>query len=129
MCGDDYGGTQNNMAGGKWATGVVVESYSQGQTIDVKIKITANHLGFFNFSLCVNNDFSRKITEECLAKHPLTIIDPDTGFEGMTWDLPRSVTQKTLQLKLPANVHCTQCVLRWYWKGGNFIFSIRKNNA
>ncbi|CAG2192829.1 uncharacterized protein [Mytilus edulis] len=119
VCGDAYGGVQNNMAGGKFATGAVTATYNQGQTIDVTVKITANHLGFFNFSLCVNNDFTKKITEECLSKHPLTITDPDNGFTGLEWDLPGHVTLKTLKLHLPANVHCTQCVLRWYWKGGN----------
>ena len=109
------------MAGGKFARGEVTATYTQGQSIDVKVRITANHLGFFNFSLCVNNDFSKKITEECLAKHPLTITDDETGFVGLKWPLPGSVTQKTLRLKLPDDVHCTQCVLRWYWKGGQYL--------
>jgi hypothetical protein len=60
VCGDDYGGVQHNMAGGKWALGEITATYTQGQDIDVTIRITANHLGFFNFSLCVNNDFTKK---------------------------------------------------------------------
>jgi hypothetical protein len=32
--------------------------------------------------------------------------------------LPGGVSKKKLRLRLPDDVHCTQCVLRWYWKGG-----------
>lgn len=109
VCGDDYGGVQHNMAGGKWALGDITATYTQGQDIDVTIRITANHLGFFNFSLCVNNDFTKKITEECLAQHPLTITDLDTGFVGRKWALPGGVSKKYIRLKLPDDVHCTVC--------------------
>ena len=62
-----------NEAGGEFATGVIVKTYEQGKVIDVAVKITANHLGYFLFKLCPNNDVRKEATQECLDEHVLRV--------------------------------------------------------
>ena len=77
-----------------FATGTIVRSYTQGQVrldkikrafkrpqfgryknvfyyvisqvIDVTVLLTANHLGFFQFRICANNDVTTEVTQACL---------------------------------------------------------------
>ena len=37
----------------------------KGDEIDVRINITANHRGYFNFSLCPNNDVNSDPMQDC----------------------------------------------------------------
>ena len=43
LCGDPYQGPREHEAGGKYANGIIVETYMQGGTIEVDVDITANH--------------------------------------------------------------------------------------
>ena len=45
-------GKKENETPGKYASGTIVANYTSGQTIDVAVKITANHKGWFEFKLC-----------------------------------------------------------------------------
>nr|KAG5691650.1 hypothetical protein BaRGS_022925 [Batillaria attramentaria] len=72
ICGDPYDAQEKpNEAGGKYATGIIVKTYDQSQIIDVAVKITANHMGYFLFKLCPNNDVTKEATQECLDQHVL----------------------------------------------------------
>ena len=60
MCGDDYSlEIRPSEAGGKYATETIAANYTQGQIINVTVEITANHLGWFEFRIIANNDFSK----------------------------------------------------------------------
>ncbi|XP_021378831.1 cell wall protein DAN4-like [Mizuhopecten yessoensis] len=116
MCGDPYDqpAPRDNEAGGKYATGTISKYYTAGSTIDITVRITMNHLGFFEFRLCENNDVTKTITKKCL-KHLL--VNPETGetkryFGDRTGDI-------VTRVKLPKNVTCSQCVLQWRYKTGN----------
>ena len=77
ICGDAYNSEKPlaNEAGGTFATGVIVRTYHQGQVFSVAVKITANHLGFFIFKLCPNNNVTKEATQECLDDHVLTVSE------------------------------------------------------
>ncbi|CAC5396775.1 unnamed protein product [Mytilus coruscus] len=75
VCGDPYQGPYKNEAGGIYAQGIIARTYEPGQNISVKIQIMANHRGWFEFRLCVNNNISQKITHACLDKHLLETSD------------------------------------------------------
>ena len=45
-----------------------------GSTIDVKVEITADHRGFFEFKVCPNEDFSLDKTQDCFDRF-LFVVD------------------------------------------------------
>ena len=58
-CGDKWDtpvGERPNQAGGIYANGIITETYQSGEVIEVRVRITANHMGWFEFRLCVNNN-------------------------------------------------------------------------
>ncbi|VDH96242.1 Hypothetical predicted protein, partial [Mytilus galloprovincialis] len=112
VCGDPYQGPYPNEAGGIYAKGIIARTYRSGQDIPVKIQITANHLGWHEFRLCVNNNISKKITHRCLDNHLLKTSD--TGFNRTTFSASTGI--KELTLKLPKDLICSQCVLQWKWR-------------
>jgi uncharacterized protein (DUF608 family) len=75
ICGDPYDAERENEAGGKYATGLISAHYKTGQTIDIAVQITANHLGWFEFRLCDNNNPKKAATPECLDKYLLQLAD------------------------------------------------------
>ncbi|CAG2215501.1 unnamed protein product [Mytilus edulis] len=115
VCGDPYQGPYPNEAGGIYAKGIIARTYRSGQDIPVKIQITANHLGWHEFRLCVNNNISKKITHDCLDKHLL--ITSDTGLTRTKFSANSGIKELTLQL--PKDLVCSQCVLQWKWRTAN----------
>ncbi|CAG5119060.1 unnamed protein product [Candidula unifasciata] len=106
-------GNRDNEAGGRYATGQLLELIPK--TISITVTITVNHKGYFEFSLCPNNNVHRTVTDECLQRHILQLEDGQTRFQlksGVTGDI-------TIKAKLPPGVTCSQCVLRWFYKTGN----------
>ena len=51
-----------------FATGTIVRNYTEGQSILVKIDITALHKGFYTFKLCPNNNIKQDPTQECFDR-------------------------------------------------------------
>ena len=58
ICGDPYDASPRNheAPGGVFATGTITETYRPGENIDVEVDVTANHMGYFTFKLCANNN-------------------------------------------------------------------------
>ncbi|XP_063436368.1 uncharacterized protein LOC134717806 [Mytilus trossulus] len=134
VCGDPYQGPYPNEAGGIYAKGIIARTYKSGQDISVKIQITANHLGWFEFRLCVNNNISKKITHACLDKHLLKTSDTvhvvkqilvlNINMICIVSFTKRSRFSansgiKELTLQLPKDLVCIQCVLQWKWRTAN----------
>ncbi|BFZ25675.1 hypothetical protein BsWGS_28713 [Bradybaena similaris] len=108
-------GNRDNEAGGRYATGTIAKTYTQGQTITITLIITVNHKGYFEFSLCPNNNVHKAVTEACLQRYVLQQEGGKTKYElkpGVTGEI-------TIKAKLPPTVTCSQCVLRWFWKTGH----------
>ncbi|KAK7108850.1 hypothetical protein V1264_016512 [Littorina saxatilis] len=115
ICGDPYQGPRDNEAGGKYATGTIGRKYSQGQTIDVTVEVTANHLGWFEFKLCPNNNPKKEATQDCLDRHVLQVADGS----GSKLLIGTTLGKTDFKLRLPADVTCSQCVLQWRYHTGN----------
>ncbi|XP_021342660.1 uncharacterized protein LOC110443036 [Mizuhopecten yessoensis] len=112
-CGDPYNGERENEAGGKYATGFIVQNYEKGQIIDVTIDLTTSHMGFFEFKICANNDVTTPVTQDCLDKHVLKFTNGDVKWPITTTGFYH------LKLQLPPDMTCDQCVLQWHYKAGN----------
>ncbi|OWF56794.1 uncharacterized protein LOC110452715 [Mizuhopecten yessoensis] len=114
VCGDPWNGPREHEAGGKYATGKITRSYTEGATIDIEIQVTASHHGFFEFRLCPNNDPTKAVTQECLDRYLLHQQDGKTRVI----EVGRAQMYRT-QLVLPDGVTCSQCLLQWKWNTGN----------
>ncbi|KAL8558281.1 hypothetical protein ACOMHN_063975 [Nucella lapillus] len=103
ICGDPYQGPRENEAGGKFATGTITRKYQQGQIILVTVQVTANHLGWFEFKLCPNNNPLRAATPECLDCHVLQLADGS----GSKLYIGSTVGKIDVRLRLPDDVTCS----------------------
>ncbi|XP_060073235.1 uncharacterized protein LOC132553048 [Ylistrum balloti] len=114
LCGDSYNGERANEDGGVFATGTIAKSYLQDSMIVVKVDLSANHGGWFEFRLCARNSKYDPLTQECLNRHLLH------SPEGKTRYYPGfSMRSHVISLQLPVGVTCNQCVLQWKYNAGN----------
>lgn len=78
ICGDAFESKQPrpHEVGGKFVTKppTIVQTYEQGDIIDVVVNLTANHGGFFIFQLCPVDNPEKEATEDCLNDHNLEIV-------------------------------------------------------
>lgn len=115
ICGDPYDGVREHESGGLYATGTIGKYYREGQIITTDIEMTATHLGWFEFRLCVNNDVNKRATHECLNKHLLQLADGS----GTRYRIRNRKGHYYIKLRLPAGVTCDQCVFQWKYHTGN----------
>ena len=82
ICGDpwDSASPRDGEAGGKFGRGVIVRSYTAGQTIRVSTQITANHKGYYEFRLCPQNNPTVVATQGCLNQYLLKFRDGSTRY-------------------------------------------------
>ena len=59
--------------GGKYGLGIIVAEYQAGQSVEMRVQLTANHLGWFEFRLCPDNDsvLSADELSECFEQNVL----------------------------------------------------------
>lgn len=114
VCGDEYGVAPRFAYPGDFARNApIVKTYNEGQQIDVKVLITANHKGFFTFRVAPL--INPPIKQEELDKNVLKTTNGDTQ-----WQLPPgSYITFTIPLQLPVGVTCRHCVLQWWYSAGN----------
>jgi len=119
ICGEPYDRPVKLFEkGGQMYKGTSVKTYQQGQQIDVKVMLTANHKGYFEFRLCnVDATPSSDATQACLDRGLLTMANSDsTKFR----DLDKYGTGLiTVRVQLPSNVACRHCVFQWKYTTGN----------
>ncbi|XP_042859166.1 uncharacterized protein LOC122245292 [Penaeus japonicus] len=117
-CGDpwDIPRPRPNEAGGIFGTGLISKVYHQGQVITVTVHLTANHMGWFEFRLCPNDNPNQYVKQSCLNKHVLTLID----YPGTRYQIKHSKTGLfRVRLQLPDTVTCSQKVVQWHYTTGN----------
>ncbi|XP_044264472.1 uncharacterized protein LOC123011198 [Tribolium madens] len=117
VCGDIYSDPhpQANENTGTYGQGKVVRTYDSGSVIDITINLTANHMGYFNFSVCVLQDPNAPESgEECFQ--PITLANGEPRYYIQSTD--KSLIVDT-QVKLPDGLKCDRCVLRWHYNCGN----------
>ena len=115
VCGDEYGIENPKFQyPGAFATNPpIVRTYEEGQQIDVQIKITANHKGYFTFRLAPL--VKQPITQNELNQIMLRLPNGDAE-----WKLASEKNgMYTIKLQLPNGVTCNHCVIQWWWSTGN----------
>lgn len=114
-CGDAYDAeVRDNEAGGIYATGVIGRNYTRGQVITVQIRLTASHLGNFQFKICPHNNPKVPVTQECLNQHKLNLAGTDEHHF-----YPKETGYYDIDLQLPLDMVCSQCILQWHYTAGN----------
>ncbi|KAF0712866.1 hypothetical protein As57867_004609, partial [Aphanomyces stellatus] len=121
VCGDAYVGVREHETGGIYGlfptlgANAIGACYTPGQTIDITIQVTANHMGHFTFGLCKLNGKHDKETVECFQ-----VLAQPNGQEQ--WPVPSGNQDFTMKYTLPQGVTCdgdSHCVIRWVYEGGN----------
>ena len=132
ICGDPVGRPLDQEApNGKYFSGIITQTYRAGSVIDVRVEMMANHAGWFIFKICPVTNPLVEVTQACLDKYPLEIVQaptnrtsayrwdipniPNTGKVAPSWDLPAY----TFKLKLPQGLVCDRCVMQWDWTCGH----------
>ncbi|XP_059486939.1 uncharacterized protein LOC132203292 [Neocloeon triangulifer] len=119
ICGDawDMPTPRPHEQGGIYGQGVIVRRYNPGSNITVRVELTANHQGFFEFRLCPKNQPSKtEVTQDCLDKYVLNQV----GNKGPRF-FPGSLGNRVIEMRymLPQGVECPQCVFQWRYIAGN----------
>lgn len=76
--------------------------------IELDVKLTANHMGYFQYSICSLNHNKELETEECFAKYPLKMIDG--SYKYILQSFNRG--DYKMNAYLPQDLTCDHCVLR-----------------
>jgi hypothetical protein len=118
ICGEAYDKPNKLFdKGGAMYRGTSVRTYTQGQQIDVKVVLTANHKGYFEFRLCNLDGSSSDATQDCLDRGILKIANTDsTKFRDIDKYGSEAIT---VRVQLPSNVACRHCVFQWRYTTGN----------
>lgn len=101
---------RNNELGGYFGQGVIVKTYTRGQTFNALVRITANHMGGrFEFKVC-NLDVDTKESDACFDKNGV-----------FTYTLTSTASQDfVFPVTLP-NITCKRCVLQWTYIVGQYF--------
>ena len=115
QCGDafDLAQPRAGEGGGKFGRGVIVRSYSPGQLVRVTVDVTANHKGYFQFSLCPHNNPKAPAPASCFSKH----LEFSEG--GDRFYIAPGTGSQSAMVRLPAGLTCSHCVLQWRYVAGN----------
>lgn len=116
--------TTYHEGGGKYEStvGIRVTHYHAGDTIQVKGTLTANHIGYIAYFLCVlpanavGKAERQYLTNSCFQRYPLSVSQD--GRWGNRFYVTNSLAEFSMPVKLP-DIECPRCVLRWYYVTGN----------
>ncbi|CAG5114513.1 unnamed protein product, partial [Candidula unifasciata] len=111
LCGDAYDGVRENETGGKFATGIISKTYTQGQSAVFQVDLTANHKGFFEFKICPTGDPRVKETQSCFDKNPVSIAA--SHGSGTKYYIDDQSRMMDVKVQLPPHLSCEHCVLQW----------------
>lgn len=88
----------------------------------MRVELTANHRGHFEFRLCPNNAPKQAASQSCLDKYVLRRVktkDADKSFHE-NWFYPGTENKVyEMRYSLPEGLTCSQCVLQWKYIAGN----------
>ncbi|XP_030767766.1 uncharacterized protein LOC115891457 [Sitophilus oryzae] len=113
-CGDNWKDPppRSNENTGTYGNGIVVSNYTAGSIIEVTSLLTANHMGSLYFYLCELTNPNLPETEDCFQL--LRLADGTEAHIVKSTDY--TVVSK---VKLPDDLSCDRCVLRWHYRTGN----------
>ncbi|CAB4058180.1 unnamed protein product [Lepeophtheirus salmonis] len=117
ICGDPWDSNvpRDNEAGGIFGQGIITRKYEKGSPIKIRIQLTANHMGYFEFRICPNNNKKQPASQKCLDQYVLEKRNaPGTKY----YPGPGAKIFETTY-SLPTGLTCSQCVLQWKYVAGN----------
>ncbi|GLH14587.1 Uncharacterized protein GBIM_18950 [Gryllus bimaculatus] len=130
-------------AGGVFGQGPVVRRWRMGSAVPVRVELTANHRGYFEFRLCARDRPQPEATQACLDAHLLRRAPApggpaaaarrvaaasasgsaleDEGEERAGRFFPEAGANRVFEMRylLPPGVVCERCVLQWRYVAGN----------
>ncbi|GBP71479.1 hypothetical protein EVAR_103364_1 [Eumeta japonica] len=113
VCGDawDQPAPRPHELGGRFGKGVIVRRYASGDALALKVELTANHNGYFEFRVCEEP----RATQDCLDRHLLRLDGRDAARY-----YPRDGNRVyEMRYRLPAGLSCAHCLLQWRYIAGN----------
>ncbi|XP_011143909.1 uncharacterized protein LOC105185819 [Harpegnathos saltator] len=116
ICGDPWDSSTPRLheSGGKYGNGVIVRRYRTGSIIPVRVELTANHHGYFEFRTCAMSYHDREVTQDCLDQHLLRTKNGSIRY----YPSPGNQIFESYY-KLPEGLTCAQCVFQWRYVAGN----------
>lgn len=118
VCGDawDQRTPRPHEYGGRFGQGVTVRKYMINSVVTIRVELTANHNGHFEFRMCPNME---NTTQDCLDQYVLERYTPDSK-ELETKFYPKDGNKiYEMQYKLPKDLLCDHCVMQWRYIAGN----------
>lgn len=85
-------------------------------TSQVGIQLTASHLGNFQFKICSHNNPTVPVSQECLNQHRLNLAGTNEHHF-----YPEETGYYEIELQLPQDMTCSQCILQWHYTAGNIV--------
>lgn len=88
----------------------------------IRVELTANHRGYFEFRLCPNNSPKQVTSESCLDKYVLKRVktkEADETFHETRFYPGTENKVYEMRYSLPEGLTCSQCVLQWKYIAGN----------
>ncbi|XP_022196376.2 uncharacterized protein LOC111053758 [Nilaparvata lugens] len=128
VCGDpwDLPQPRPHEAGGKYGSGMITRKYKVSSQFIIRIELTANHRGYFEFRLCPNNNPKLMVSQQCLDKYVLRRVESNksTSSEERQTHVSRFYPGSEnkiheMRYMLPEGLTCSQCVLQWRYVAGN----------
>ncbi|KAL3272128.1 hypothetical protein HHI36_022611 [Cryptolaemus montrouzieri] len=119
VCGDawDMKTPRPHEYGGTYGQGVIVRKYGVGSIMNIRIELTANHNGYFEFAICPDY---KTPSQECFNKHILKLLKTQEGVDHKNFRYFPKEGNKVYEMKyrLPKK-KCEHCVLQWRYIAGN----------
>lgn len=102
--------------GGTYGEGVIVRKYGLGSLINIRVELTANHFGYFEFGVCPDY---KSTTQKCLDKNILKLVKPqeNTDHNGVRYYPKEGNKVYEIKYRLPKKT-CPHCVLQWRYIAG-----------
>ncbi|CAF0969077.1 unnamed protein product [Brachionus calyciflorus] len=116
ICGEDWSKPRLFEKGGELYRGISVRTYNQGETIEVKAEITANHQGFMEYRICnVDKMANGEANQKCLNENLLRDKSGRSRFAVR----PGVLGNITSTIVLPKKMVCDHCVIQWRYHAAN----------
>ncbi|XP_050302893.1 uncharacterized protein LOC126740771 isoform X2 [Anthonomus grandis grandis] len=119
VCGDPWDSKKPRAHeyGGVFGQGIIVRKYGVGGIMNIRVELTANHNGYFEFRICPDY---KSTTQECLDQNILKLIKPQEGMDHKNHRYFPKEGNKIYEMKyrLPKKT-CKHCVLQWKYIAGN----------
>lgn len=93
---------------------MIVRKYRTGSVIPVRVELTANHHGYFEFRTCAMTYKDKEVDQNCLDQHLLQSKNGSIRY----YPGPGNKIFEAFY-KLPDDLTCAQCVFQWRYVAGN----------